>query len=66
MKTNIYTIILAACAIFASCTINNDKANILSRADKLMEEQPDSALAILENIDSTQLTTDKEKAMYVL
>lgn len=58
--------IIAACAIFASCTINNDKANSLSRADKLMEEQPDSALAILENIDSTQLTTDKEKAMYVL
>ena len=38
----------------------------LDRADSLMEEHPDSALAIVSGIDARQIILEREKARYAL
>lgn len=58
------TFIMAGMA--ASCSNNQHTDSLLAKADRLMEQHPDSSFAILKNIDHTQLVTDKERARYAL
>lgn len=58
------TFIMAGMA--ASCSNNQHTDSLLAKADRLMEQHPDSSFAILKNIDHTQLATDKERARYAL
>ena len=65
MRPLIYLVLIALLAIFASCSKSGSQYdNELSQAERLMENNPDSALAILEAIDPAELTVDSVKAKY--
>lgn len=49
-----------------SCTYNSESEKQLTSAEELMNQHPDSALAILQVIDHSSLCSDKEKARYAL
>ena len=50
---------------FVSCG-NSEISETLSRAELVMDEQPDSALAMLKQIDCTQIQSEKYNAQYAL
>ena len=52
-------------AVF-SCTDNSEAEKRLTSAEALMNQHPDSALAILQGIDRSSLSSGKEKARYAL
>ena len=52
-------------AVF-SCTDNSEAEKRLTSAEALMNQHPDSALAILQGIDRSSLSSGKEKALYAL
>ena len=52
--------------MLACCGGDGETKEALGRADLMLEEQPDSALAILAGIDTTKLTTAEMKARYSL
>lgn len=49
-----------------SCTDNSESEKRLTSAEALMNQHPDSALAILQGIDRSSLSSGKEKARYAL
>lgn len=49
-----------------SCTDNSESEKRLSSAEALLNQHPDSALAILQGIDRSSLSSDKGKARYAL
>lgn len=49
-----------------SCTYNSESEKQLTSAEELMNQHPDSALAILQVIDHSSLCSDKAKARYAL
>lgn len=49
-----------------SCTGNSESDKQLTSAEALMNQHPDSALAILQGIDRSSLSSDKGKARYAL
>ena len=49
-----------------SCTYNSESEKRLTSAEALMNQHPDSALAILQGIDRSSLSSDKGKARYAL
>lgn len=49
-----------------SCTYNSESEKRLTSAEALMNQHPDSALAILQGIDRSSLSSGKEKARYAL
>ena len=51
---------------FCSCDHNQEQGRQLDSAEALMNQRPDSALAILQNIDRSSLGPDKTKARYAL
>ena len=66
MRTIIY-ILIAITALCVSCTSTD--SNIiatLDRAETVMEEHPDSALAMLDTLRSESLRTEKDQARYAL
>ena len=67
MKQGIYaTIWLISFLLLNSCTRQHNHNILLVQADSLMEEYPDSALHILESIESQQLTVQADRAYYAL
>ena len=67
MKQGIYvTIWLISFLLLNSCTRQHNHNILLVQADSLMEEYPDSALHILESIESQQLTVHADLAYYAL
>lgn len=52
-------------AVF-SCTDNSEAEKRLTSAEALMNQHPDSALAFLQGIDRSSLSSGKEKARYAL
>ena len=67
MKQGIYvTIWLISFLLLNSCTRQHNHNILLVQADSLMEEYPDSALHILESIESQQLTVHADRAYYTL
>lgn len=51
--------------IFAACA-HNDIPRELRVAEAIMQERPDSALQLLDSIDTATLTTDEQRALYAL
>lgn len=64
MKHILIIIVIATCLI--SCSHHSKHWDTLVNIESIIEERPDSALAILEQIDKTELSTDEEKACYAL
>lgn len=64
MKQYIITIILALC--LSSCSHHSTHRETLTKAESLMVEKPDSALIILRGLDTTQLRSTEEMALYAL
>lgn len=60
------TIVLLAASLLYSCIGFNENRQILFRAERLIQERPDSALALLKSVDTTTLRTDKMKAKFSL
>ena len=63
MRNLIYTLLLIA---LAACTTHQGTRAQLDQAEALMTEQPDSALAILQQVDDAQLTTNALQARFAL
>lgn len=51
--------------LLSSCAMSPER-RMLTEADAIMEEQPDSAMAILERIDRSALTADSDLPYYAL
>lgn len=65
MKSLIWTYLLII-VLSVACSRNNDIDNALSHAESVMEDYPDSALAILDTINPASLRGDRQKALYTL
>lgn len=59
-------ILLFVVAFLSCCNGINENKQVLASAERLMQEHPDSALALLETIDTTTLHTAKWRAKYSL
>jgi Tfp pilus assembly protein PilO len=57
---------MCAATLVQSCSHRSATATQLDAAESVMEQQPDSALAILSAIDGTKLSGRKERARYAL
>ena len=64
MKQYIITIIFALC--LASCSQHSKHWKTLTKAESLMVEKSDSALIIQREMDTTQLYSTEEMALYAL
>ena len=64
MKQYIITIILALC--LGSCGQHSKHWETLTKAESLMVEKSDSALIIQREMDTTQLYSTEEMALYAL
>ena len=51
---------------FSSCGRSTSLVPELSQAENCMEARPDSALALLQAVDTLQLTCEEQKAKYAL
>ncbi len=63
MRNLIYTLLIIA---LAACTTHQGTRAQLDQAEALMTELPDSALAILQQVDDAQLTTNALQARFAL
>ena len=63
MRNLIYTLFIIA---LAACNTHQGTRALLDKAEALMTEHPDSALAILQQVDDAQLTTEKLQARFAL
>ncbi|MDE6551537.1 MAG: hypothetical protein K2K98_01040 [Muribaculaceae bacterium] len=74
MKTKIYfhiypilpVILISAILTIVGCGSNSSVSNGLDVAESLMESRPDSALAVLDSIDASDLKGKSQKARYAL
>lgn len=64
MKQYIITIILALC--LASCSQHSKHWKTLTQVESYIEERPDSALVVLQDINNEELTNDEEQAKHAL
>ena len=64
MKQYIKTIILALC--LASCSQHSKHWETLTQVESYIEERPDSALVVLQDINNEELTNDEEQAKHAL
>ena len=64
MKQYIITFILALC--MASCSHHSTHWKTLTKAESLLVEKSDSALLIQREMDTTQLYSTEEMALYAL
>ena len=62
---SILTAVIAVLALIAGCG-TSPVAGCLSLAESVMEEHPDSALTILNNVAPTDLKSEKDKALHAL
>lgn len=62
---NLLILLITLSLILASCTDSATEQNLV-HAEAIMEQHPDSALAILNSIDTAKLTSDKSRAKYAL
>ena len=64
MKHYIYILAIILC--LASCTTPSKHGETLMQVESFIVERPDSALAVLQGIDSTTLKNKEEKAKHAL
>ncbi len=66
MKHLLYILAVVILLVAGACSRHSESWATLDRADAVMEEHPDSALALLQGIDSSTLKDEEEKARYAL
>ncbi|MBR5852445.1 MAG: hypothetical protein IKY73_08035, partial [Bacteroidaceae bacterium] len=64
MRQYISIIILALCLV--ACDKHSEHWEMLSQVESYIEERPDSALAVLERIDTEELSSKEERAKYAV
>ena len=64
MRHTLHIIIIITMACLAACSRHYDRR--LITAESVMTEHPDSALAILQAIDSTSISSEKDRALFAL
>lgn len=62
----LYSLIISLCLLISSCNHGLDTTSILSEAEKVMTEYPDSALKLLQSIPNPEGLTGKAQADYAL
>lgn len=62
----IHFIVILLCALMLSSCADKEVSRALSRADELMWTKPDSALAVLESVDTLDLKTKAQRARFSL
>lgn len=63
----ILSIIVALAALLWGCACSRSQADLrLEEAESLMEEHPDSALTVIDAIDTLRLDSERERARYAL
>lgn len=62
----LYVLVMVLTGIIFSCTENSDLGKQCASAESLMNNHPDSALAVLRKINRSSLSSDKMKAKYAL
>ena len=62
----IHFIVILLCALMLSSCADKEVTQALSRADELMWTKPDSALAVLESVDTLDLKTKAQRAEFSL
>ena len=66
MKKLPFAIAIIITVTLAGCTGRSGNMRMLDKADAIMEEYPDSALALLQEINAYSLADNEEKARYAL
>lgn len=66
MKKAVKILIYTLTILFIACTSRRDYGALLRQADSLLASQPDSALALLDDIPLDKLETDADSAYYAL
>lgn len=61
-----YIIILIVLLSLASCTEYSEHWNTLAQVESYIEERPDSALVVLQDINNEELANDEEQAKHAL
>ena len=64
MRHYISIIILALCLV--ACDKHSEHWEMLSQVESYIEERPDSALAVLERIDTEEMSSKEERAKYAV
>ncbi len=64
MKCRLY--IIVSVFLIISCSYQSEMTEKLSAVESIMEERPDSALQVLNAVDTLQLKNRKDKALYAL
>ena len=62
----LYSLIISLCLLISSCNHGLDTTSILSEAEKVMTEYPDSTLKLLQSIPNPEGLTGKAQADYAL
>ena len=62
----LYSLIISLCLLISSCNHSSVTTSILSEAEKVMTEYPDSALKLLQSIPNPEGLTGKAQADYAL
>jgi len=60
------TLLISLLAIFLSACTSRNGGKLLAQADSLMQERPDSALHLLQDIPENSLKTEADRAYYAL
>lgn len=66
MKNCLALAMILSGVLFCACSKSNDTVRLVYDVENYIESRPDSALAVLQNLDQTQLVSDKDKAKYAL
>ena len=66
MKLKLLVVLLLVAFCYSSCRNISDIDSTLDDISEYMEERPDSALSVLQNMDPSQLANKKQKAKHAL
>lgn len=66
MKQHLALAIIVSSVLLCSCSRSNDTARLVYDIENYIESRPDSALAVLQSLDTRQLHSDKDRAKYAL
>ena len=66
MKQHLALAIIVSSVLLCSCSRSNDTSRLVYDIENYIESRPDSALAVLQSLDTRQLHSDKDRAKYAL
>ena len=65
MKTTKIIFVILCAILFAGCG-NQQIRKTLNQAESIMDQQPDSALSLLKQIEGNRILSEKQNALYAL